>query len=156
MGCRMPNVDGKPKTNLLFSRYTFDAEAHGPFVTVLAVKFTGRVSRCVTLSPQQIWDGMILWCQIATQDMIRCTAKSLGGTRTTVNVLHRPRSVYWIIPAAAHASPNIISAVKFWESGGTAPFELVHQGSQPKVHLNKKGLLFYDSIHRTVDRQAFH
>jgi len=156
MGCTLPNVNGKPRTDLLFSAFTFDAEIHGPFVIVLAIKFTGRKQRIVTLSPAQIWQGILLWCSIAVEDMSRCTSVALGGKRSTRNVLHRPRSVFWIIPAAAHASPNIISAVNFWKSGGTAPFELVHPGSQPAVHLKKEGLVFYDKIQRTPDRQAFH
>ena len=151
-----PNVDGKPRTDLLYQTFDFDAELHGDFVKVLVLRHTAKRGSRIRLSGAAIWDAIILWCDITVEDIKAAASISLGGYRVGSHGTHRPLQVYFIIPAAAHSSPNMFSLTNYWNSEGMAPFDLITADREMHIQFNIEALNALAEQYPQQDQQALH
>jgi hypothetical protein len=154
-GCYVPNVNGEPRPDLIYGTFLFDSEIHGSFVKMLVVRYSRTTGTRITLSGDAIHDAILWWIQIAIDDIAFSASKEAGGKKHSDSIVHRVRALDWIIPAAAFRSRNIISAVKYVESGGTAPFELVTGREVPEQRFNMGILRRYIKLFPIEDVQAF-
>jgi hypothetical protein len=155
-GIWYPNVGGKPRPDLLYGLFLFDATVHGDFVKVLVLRFSGKRGTKIYMTGAAIWDAILLWCDIGLQDVRFACSIALGGMRKGDKVFHRAKSLYWIIPASALSSLNNFSLEKYWASGKTAPFELVTAKTDINVQFNLEAFTELTERYPQLDKQAVH
>ena len=153
-GCYVPNVQGKPRPDLIYGEFTFSSDLHGDFIKMIALRFTGKKALRVRLTGDAIHQAILWWITIATEDIRNAASTKVGGRRKGKGTLHRCRALQWIIPAAAFRSNNIISAVNYISSKGTAPFELVTGTKLPRQRFDFPLLLRYEKMFTQHDKQA--
>ena len=156
-GFSTPNVKGKPRPDLIWSDFTFQAATHGMYVKVLCMRYTGKSGHNVTLTGAQIWDATCLWVTIAAKDVAQLThIKYHGGRRVSTTNMHRCRSLFFMIPESAHRFGYICSLEQYWESGQTAAIQVVRGNTVPFIKFDHAAIDRLDDAYPTMDRQVIH
>lgn len=156
-GFSTPNVKGEPRPDLIWADFSFTASLHGMYVKVLCMRYTGKMGHGVTLTGAQIWDAACLWIKIAAKDVAMLTGVEFpGGRRLSNSSMHRCRSLFFMVPEAAHRFGYICSLEEYWDSGGTAMITVVLGDTTPFIKFNHKAIDDLDAKYPTLDRQVIH
>ena len=149
--------DGTWDPSLLFRQFTFTAE-HGPHTAT----FLGG-SASITLSPQQIWDGILSWFATAISDVRLATAAKFAGSRKGSKKWSSRRTKLWVIPRAAmseEARPFIWDLRSYWQDKTTGIHPVVDGDERRVTGLgnpeHKAGISVLQQQYRCPDEETPH